>query len=77
MQKILKGKQNLVSNIKKTYPSKSRTSRELEQIKEIENFLQTFGVSVMLQSGAEGIVINFKLYEKILKKLKGFTVNHK
>lgn len=44
------------------------------KINELEQFIKTFSKSNMQPVKIEGIVINFKLYERFMKKLKSFHI---
>ncbi|MDQ0254908.1 hypothetical protein J2S74_002290 [Evansella vedderi] len=74
---ILSNLKKRVSAIKKEYRGRQMPVSKQREIQELEQFQRIFKVSVMLPVEVEGIVINYKAYEDMLKKLKGQWVQLK
>ena len=75
LKKVLASEKARATEIKKKYPAKDRDLSIGRQISTIEDFIQDFRVSAMSPVRVGDIVINYKAYEKLIKKLNGFDVN--
>ncbi|MCJ0932569.1 hypothetical protein MST22_15585 [Virgibacillus halodenitrificans] len=75
MKNILSIVRSRLSTFKKAVKPSKRTRKDLLQIERWEAFLHRFRVSQMAPVYIDGICINYKLYTKFIKKLKGFRIN--
>lgn len=55
----------------KTPEEKARIQKQIDGL---EEFMHRFRVSFMEPCYVEGLLINYKLYKKVMRKLKGFNV---
>lgn len=63
-----------LKQLKKGESNYSSINKVQNEINELEQFIKKFSKSNMQPVKVEGIVINFKLYERFMKKLKTFHV---
>ena len=75
LKKLLANEKARATEIKKKYPAKERDLSIGRQISTIEDFLHRFRVSEMSPVRVGDIVINYKIYENLMKKLNGFAIN--
>ena len=75
LKKILAKEKKRASEIRKKHPEKDRTLQVNRQLESIDRFLHIFRVSVMAPVSIEGITVNYKAYEQMMKKLKGFEIS--
>ena len=74
LKKILAKEQKRASEIRKEHPKKERPFEVKKQLDAIDRFLHVFRVSVMAPVRIDEITVNYKTYEQLMKKLKGFEV---
>lgn len=75
LKKILVSEKARAAEIKKKYPAKDRELSIGRQIRAIEAFIHRFRVSEMSPVRVGDIVINYRIYENLMKKLNGFAIN--
>jgi hypothetical protein len=74
MKLVLKTVQSRLSKYKRTVKPSKRTEKDKALLKYWENFLHFFRVSRMAPVFVDNICINYMLYQRFMKKLKGFQV---
>lgn len=78
LDKFLKGKRAEISSLKAKRRKEKTASKKAEwdrPIQEKELFVRKFMKSKMEPAKAGNIIINNKIYEQFIKKLKGFEVD--
>ncbi|WP_077621548.1 hypothetical protein [Sediminibacillus massiliensis] len=74
MKEFQKPIQSYLSSLKKSARPKDRPKKVADMIEAEEDFLYFFRVSEMAPVQIGSIVVNYKKYEKLMKKLKRFQV---
>lgn len=74
LKKLLASEKARAAEIKKKYPAKDRELSIRRQISAVEDFIHRFRVSEMAPVQVGDIVINYKIYENLMKKLTGYKV---
>lgn len=74
MRLVLKTVQYRLSKYKRTVKPSKRTEKDKSLLKYWENFLRFFRISQMAPVFVDNICINYKLYQRFMKKLKGYQV---
>jgi len=75
LKKLLASEKARAAEIKKKYPARDRELSIGRQISAIEDFIHRFRVSEMSPVRVGDIVINYKIYENLMKKLNGFAID--
>ncbi|WP_330948878.1 hypothetical protein [Virgibacillus sp. MG-45] len=74
MKSVLKTVQARLSKYKRTVKPSERTGANKEVMDQWESFIHFFRVSEMAPVFVGDICINYKLYQRFMKKLKGYQV---
>lgn len=75
LKKLLATMQSRLTKFRQSVKKNDRTVEQNETIAKYEEFIKRFGVSKMLPVRVGHIVINYKLYQQLTNKLKGFEIS--
>lgn len=73
-KKLLKTVQEQLSKFKKSVKPKDRTSEQNATINKHETWLDRFRISKVTPVKIDHIVINYMLYDRLMKKTKGYLI---